>query len=62
LGKSRFYAKIESLTGQPREAKPRSRPRVERDESSENEMGQGELALLIPNAGNNVAPLVAIDV
>lgn len=42
LGNSRFYARIEAITGQRREAKPRGRPRVERAESSANGAGQGE--------------------
>lgn len=45
LGNSRFYDKIEAMTGQRREAKPRGRPRVRRDGSSPNEKGQGELGL-----------------
>jgi putative transposase len=31
LGDSRFYAKIEAMTGQRREPKPRGRPRKQRD-------------------------------
>jgi putative transposase len=34
LGNSRFYAKIEKVTGQRREPKPRGRPRVTLDESA----------------------------
>lgn len=45
LGNSRFYAKIEATTGQRREAKPRGRPRVQRDESPALDAGQGELGL-----------------
>ena len=37
LGNSRFYAKIG--------AKPRGRPRVQRDESPARDVGQGELGL-----------------
>lgn len=43
LGNSRFYAKIEAMTGQRREARPRGRPRVRHDESGSHEAGQGEL-------------------
>ena len=45
LGHSRFYAKIETMTGQRREAKPRGRPRVEHDESAAHNAGQGKLGL-----------------
>lgn len=45
LGDSRFYAKIETTTGQRREARPRGRPRVQRDESLAHDAGQGELGL-----------------
>ena len=47
LGNSRFYARIEAATGQRREAKPRGRPRVRRDESSAHDVdvGQGKLSL-----------------
>ena len=45
LGNSRFYAKIETMTGQRREAKPRGRPRVEHDESAAHNAGQGKLGL-----------------
>ena len=45
LGNSRFYAKIEAVTGQRREAKPRGRPRVRQDESVSHDAGQGELEL-----------------
>ena len=31
LSNSRFYSRIEATTGQRREAKPRGRPRVQRD-------------------------------
>ena len=45
LGNSRFYAKIETMTGQRREAKPRGRPRVEHNESAAHNAGQGKLGL-----------------
>ena len=45
LGNSRFYAKIETMTGQRREAKARGRPRVEHDESAAHNAGQGKLGL-----------------
>jgi len=45
LGNSLFYAKIEAATGQRREARPRGRPRVQRDESNVHKAGQGELEL-----------------
>jgi len=45
LGNSRFYARIEAVTGQRREAKPRGRPRVQHDESQAHDAGQGELGL-----------------
>ena len=45
LGNSRFYAKIETMTGQRREAKPRGRPRVEHDESAAHNAWQGKLGL-----------------
>ena len=43
LGNSRFYAKIEAMTGVRREARPRGRPRVRHDESGLQNAGQGEL-------------------
>jgi putative transposase len=43
LGDSRFYAKVETVTGQRREARPRGRPRVRHDESQAYDAGQGEL-------------------
>lgn len=43
LGDSRFYAKIESMTGRRREPKPRGRPRIKRDETTTHEGGQGEM-------------------
>jgi putative transposase len=45
LGNARFYARIEAMTGQRREAKPRGRPRVARDEPTPQEVGQGEFGL-----------------
>jgi len=45
LGNSRFYAKIETITGQRREPKPRGRPRLQRDESSANDVEQAELPI-----------------
>ena len=43
LGNGRFYAKIERITGQRREARPRGRPRLDVNVSTI--AGQGELAL-----------------
>lgn len=43
LGNSRFYSKIESITGQRREARPRGRPRVQHDEIAPRRPGQGKL-------------------
>jgi putative transposase len=40
LGDSRFYAKIEAVTGQRREARPRGRPRVRQDESVSQDAGK----------------------
>ena len=45
LGNERFYAQIEKLTGQRREAKPRGRPRTLSGEDVASELGQGELGL-----------------
>ena len=45
LGNSRFYAKIEAMTGQRREAKPRGRPRVHDEDAPVKDPGQGELGL-----------------
>ncbi|MGA7181053.1 MAG: transposase [Thiobacillaceae bacterium] len=45
LGNARFYARIEAITGQRREARPRGRPRVQRDNAPAREAGQGELGL-----------------
>ena len=45
LGSSRFYARIEAMTGQRREAKPRGRPGLQRDEFNANEAEQGKLGL-----------------
>jgi putative transposase len=44
LGNARFYAKIESMTGVRREARPRGRPRSETNEGSQVE-GQGAFEL-----------------
>ena len=43
LGNNRFYAKIEKLTGERREAKPRGRPRVPRDDNPDATHRQGKL-------------------
>ena len=45
LGNSRFYARIEAMTGQRREAKPRGRPSLQRDEFTAHEAKQGKLGL-----------------
>ena len=45
LGNSRFYARIEATTGQRREAKPRGRPSMQRDEFNAPEAEQGKLGL-----------------
>lgn len=45
LGNSRFYDKIERMTGQRREAKPRGRPRVKREDATPADRRQGELRL-----------------
>ena len=45
LGNSRFYAKIEAMTGEKREAKPRGRPRKNHDAPPARDVGQGELGL-----------------
>ena len=45
LGNSRFHARIEAMTGQRREARPRGRPRVRQDESGPGDAEQGELGL-----------------
>ena len=43
---SRFYAKIEAMTGQKREAKPRGRPQKNYDEfPPAHDVGQEELGL-----------------
>ena len=44
-GNSRFDARVEAMTGQRREPKPRGRPRKQRDESIAQDMGQGELPI-----------------
>jgi putative transposase len=43
LGNERFYARIEHLTGQRREARPRGRPRREEPASASSVTGQGRL-------------------
>ena len=43
LGNARFYARIERLTGQRREPKPRGRPRIAPDDDPAAGVGQGEL-------------------
>lgn len=45
LGNSRFYAKIEAMTGQRRQARPRGRPRTQPDDCAARAAGQGELGL-----------------
>ncbi|MGH8469430.1 MAG: transposase [Gammaproteobacteria bacterium] len=45
LGNERFHAKIERMTGQRREARPRGRPRLERDLAAKAINRQGELGL-----------------
>ena len=45
LGSSRFYARIEAMTGQRREAKPRGRPSLQRDEFNAHEAEEGKLGL-----------------
>jgi putative transposase len=44
LGNERFLKKIEAITGERREARPRGRPRVEREEDAV-PLGQQRLAL-----------------
>jgi len=45
LGNARFYAKIERMTGQRREPRPRGRPRVLPDNDPASGKGQGGLPL-----------------
>jgi hypothetical protein len=45
LGNSRFYKKIEAITGQRREPKPRGRPKKQKDNEPEENFNQGELPL-----------------
>jgi len=45
LGNSRFYRKIEAMTGQRREAKPRGRPRIHQDKSAIQGREQGVLGV-----------------
>ena len=43
LGNARFYAKIEQMTGHRREARPRGRPRAERNRARDVPTGPGRL-------------------
>jgi putative transposase len=43
LGTSRFYAKVERLTGERREARPRGRPLLEKDAAIADSEAQGKL-------------------
>lgn len=45
LGNSRFLTKIEAMTGQRREAKPRGRPHAQQETSQVTEKDQGKLPL-----------------
>lgn len=45
LGNSRFLDRVEAMTGQRREAKPRGRPRLHDSETAGQIEGQGELGL-----------------
>ena len=45
LGNSRFYEKVEAMTGQRREPKPRGRPRKKQDELQVQDGEQGELPI-----------------
>jgi len=45
LEDSPFYAKVEAMTSQRREPKPRKRPRKQRDESSAFDEAQGKLPI-----------------
>ena len=45
LGNSRFYAKIEAMTGRQRELRPRGRPRKQRDERPAHDAEQGEFPI-----------------
>lgn len=45
LGNERFYARIEKLTGQRREAKPQGRPRASSGGDAVSDKVQGELGL-----------------
>jgi len=45
LGDSRFYAKVEAMTGQRREPKTRGRPKKQRGELSSADAGQGKLPI-----------------
>ncbi|RKZ44302.1 MAG: hypothetical protein DRR16_26380 [Candidatus Parabeggiatoa sp. nov. 3] len=41
----RFYTKIETMTGQRRELKPRGKPKKQKDNKSEENLNQRELLL-----------------
>ena len=43
LGNARFYARIEEMTGQRREPRPRGRPRIAPDDNPAASTGRGEL-------------------
>ena len=45
LGNERFYARIERMTGQRREAKPRGRPRLQESTNDARPPGQGKSGL-----------------
>ena len=45
LGSSRFYARIEAMTGQRRQAKPRGRHSIQRDDFNAPEVEQVKLGL-----------------
>ena len=45
LGNHRFFARIEAMTGQRRNPKPRGRPKKPPDEAAAQEAGQTELPL-----------------
>jgi putative transposase len=45
LGHSRFYDKVEAMTGQRREPKPRGRPRKQPEQSPACDVEQGELPI-----------------
>ena len=45
LGNSRFYAKIERMLGERRQARPRGRPKAAADAGPNSSEGQGSLGL-----------------